>query len=166
MRKLQSEKLEHVNVIGLLSGAEEVGEVGTHQYIKKRKEKMVRSKNHFLVIDGITSKSIIYGTSHGFLAKPFSKPLLRSLKQVLTKKEPFLNELEFKPQWFPPPVNTDHSAVVKHGFPALVLASIENISHGKEDVPDNMDFNAISSFMNFLIAFIHQVDDDLKEVHA
>ncbi|MFX0102038.1 MAG: M28 family peptidase [Candidatus Hodarchaeota archaeon] len=161
MRELKRENFKKIKVIGLLAGAEEVGEVGTYMYIENRKEKLDKGKNHFLIVDGIASRALLYGTSHGFRAKPFSNPLLNSLKRYLAKDNQFSSVLDLKPQWFPPPVNTDHSAVVKQGFPAFVLVSVEQLSHGKDDVPENMDFKALSSVLEFLVAFLHQVDDDI-----
>jgi hypothetical protein len=64
--------------------------------------------------------------------------------------------------WMPPPVNTDHSPIVKLKYPCFVFASPEKVSHTKEDTPEKIDYHGVSKFYQFLITLLHQIDVNLN----
>lgn len=167
-KEMERQTLAHVDFKCVLVGAEELGEVGTHHFISSREEKGVTlnpRRDHFVIIDGIASKNMYYFTREGWRMRPFS-PFLVPLFDNFLQEQDGLGDISFKSMWMPPPVNTDHSAVVFHGQDAFVIASSENVSHTPEDTPDNVNFTAVATLARTLQDFVLYIDASLeKPVH-
>lgn len=153
--------LKNVNVIPVITGSEEVGEAGTYNFIKSKNPPLDKTKNHFIALDGITGKNIYYFPAQGLLKTPFSPLVLKGIEDLIRNKDSSLTNLHLIRMWMPPPVNTDHSPVVALGYPAFVLASPENVSHSEQDTPDKINYQEVESFVDFVIALIHQIDKNL-----
>jgi hypothetical protein len=148
----------NVSITTIISGAEEVGEAGAYNYIKKRKAELDPARNHFIILDGLTSWNYHYFTSAGFLFKPFSKLVRSALDAIIKTPNEAVKQFTFKKLWMPPPVNTDHSAVVKLKYPAFVLESGFSGTHTSRDTVDKIDFKATACFVDVLVTLIQEID--------
>ncbi len=158
---LKSVTFNNVDVTMLLSGAEEVGEIGTHLFLKRRLGELDRDATHFVVLDGLASHKIMYFTSRGFAFRPFSPLIASSTRRLLRANHESTRGLDFKKLWMPPPANTDHSGVVNLNYHAFVFASPEGVSHTTRDTFDRIDYIAMARFLKFLVSLLVQVDIDL-----
>ncbi|HME56203.1 MAG TPA: M28 family peptidase [Candidatus Lokiarchaeia archaeon] len=157
-QRIATMAFKHVTTVTVISGAEEIGEAGVYNFIKKRKVELQPEKNHFIIIDGLTSWKYHYFTSAGFLFKPFSKLVSSALKAIIQTPNDAIKQFTFSKLWMPPPVNTDHSAVVKLGYPAFVLESGFAGTHTHRDTVDKIDFKATACFVDVLVDLIQEID--------
>ena len=154
--------LKNVEVTGVLSGAEEVGEVGAYSYVEKRKNDpgFTKARNHFIILDGLGGGDVIfYFPTRGLQFKKFSIHILNAVEKLLEVNHRSTKGFTFKKMWMPPPVNTDHNGIVKHGYPAFVFASPGNDnSHSKDDTPDKINYQGVARFVDFLLALLKELD--------
>jgi Peptidase family M28 len=159
MKHFQNSNLENINLIGILSGSEEMGEVGTYNFIKNRKDQLTKEKDHFIIVDGVASKDIIYFTSHGFAFKPLAEFLTSHFQVFLQNNSEFEKKFKISGSWMPPPVNTDHSPVLEYKLPVLAFASTGLVqTHTAQDTPELIDFNTLENFTNLLIDYLKYLD--------
>ncbi|MBD3188285.1 M28 family peptidase [Candidatus Bathyarchaeota archaeon] len=164
-KEMERQTLALVDFKCVLVGAEELGEVGTHHFILAREEQGVMlnpRRDHFVIIDGIAGNNMYYFTREGWRMRPFSAFLVPLFDNFLQEQDG-LGDISFKSMWMPPPVNTDHSAVIFHGQDAFVIASSENVSHTPEDTPDNVNFTAVAALARALQDFIMYIDTSLEK---
>ncbi len=154
-----SNPLNHVNIVGVLTGSEEIGEAGAYHFLKTNQKYLDKENSHFLVLDGLTGKKIYTFTSFGFRRRAFSSVFQEALEELETQDVPVLEKIELIKMWMPPPVNTDHSAVVHFDYPAFVFASPENVSHSAQDIPEKINYSELEGFVDFLIALFAQIDN-------
>lgn len=156
--KLRAARLRRVKVTCLLSGAEEIGEAGTWQFLHRHREELDRDKTAFVIIDGLATPTIFYFTSRGFQFKPFSPVVKDAVERLLAANHEATRGLTFTKLWMPPPANTDHSAVIKHDHDAFVFATPEMVSHTARDTPGRVDHVAMARFTRFLEALVKDID--------
>lgn len=159
MKRLASESFHKVNVTSVVTGAEEVGETGAYQFIKKREGTLDKERSHFIVIDGMCKEHVRYFTSFGYRFKRFSPLVRRAVENVIARNHESIKDVDFSRSWMPPPVNTDHSAVVKLGYMAFVMESNVGVTHTARDTPDVIDYAFAGKFVEFLVAMLHELDD-------
>ncbi|MEX2684579.1 MAG: M20/M25/M40 family metallo-hydrolase [Candidatus Sigynarchaeota archaeon] len=158
MKRLATESLQHVNVTSVITGAEEVGEAGAYQFIKKRTRALDKRTSHFIVIDGMCKNHVRYFTTAGFTFKRFSLLVRRAVENLIVKKDDSIKDISFSRSWMPPPVNTDHSAVFKLGYNAFVMESNVGVTHTAKDTPDIIDYEFAARFVEFLAALVKEID--------
>jgi hypothetical protein len=149
----------NINVVPIVTGSEEMGEAGAHQYLAMHAGELSRKEDHFFVLDGLTEAHVQYFTSFGLQFKPFS-PLIRgAFEGVVAASNAAWPDLVFKRQWMPPPIKTDHSAIVKDGFPAFLLASVhEPVSHSARDTAEKIDYTAMAEVAALCLSVIREID--------
>ncbi|MHA1714403.1 MAG: M28 family metallopeptidase [Promethearchaeota archaeon] len=162
IREIKNVRFKNIRVIGLITGAEEVGEVGAYSFIKKHHDDLPRNLTEFIIVDGLKSKNIKYSSTFGLKFKTLSKLLTSTMKTFLESGGVKSSCLNVKATWIPPPVNTDHSAFIKFGYPAMILTSTEVVSHTKKDTSQNIDYDALSDFLNFMLDYLDFVDNHLE----
>ncbi len=158
MKRLASESFQHVNVAGVITGAEEVGEAGAYQFIKKRIGELDRESCHFIAIDGMCKDHVRYFTSFGYAFTRFSPLVRKALENLIAAEHESVKDISFSRSWMPPPVNTDHSAVVKLGYKAFVMESNVGVTHTAKDTPDVIDYAFAARFVEFLVALVKEID--------
>ncbi|MBN2153452.1 MAG: M28 family peptidase [Candidatus Lokiarchaeota archaeon] len=158
MNRLSSESFQHVNVTGVITGAEEVGEAGAYQFIMKRAGKLDKRACHFIAIDGMCKSRVRYFTSFGYTFKKFSPLVRRALENLVAKGDDSTTGISFSRSWMPPPVNTDHSAVFKLGYEAFLLESNVGVTHTAKDTPDVIDYGFAARFVEFLASLVKEID--------
>jgi hypothetical protein len=158
MKRLASESFQHVNVTSVITGAEEVGEAGAYQFIKKRTGTLDKETCHFIAIDGMCNNHVRYFTSFGYAFKKFSPLVRRAVEDLIAAKHESIKDISFSRSWMPPPVNTDHSAVVKLGYKAFVMESNVGVTHTSKDTPDVVDYAFAAGFVEFLAALVREID--------
>lgn len=155
------QELENMNLVCVLTGSEELGEAGAYNFVKMHKNNLDKKNTQFLVLDGITGNEIYYFTSMGLSKKPFSPIFLKSVAEMRSKKHPATEKIDFIKMWMPPPVNTDHSPVMELGYDVFVFASPEDVSHSPKDTPENINYQGVAEFYNFLKALLIHIDKRL-----
>ncbi len=159
MKRLSTESFQHVNVTSVITGAEEVGEAGAYNFIKKRAGALDKNTCHFVAIDGMCKNRVRYFTSAGYAFKRFSPLVRRAVENLIAKKHHSIEAISFSRSWMPPPVNTDHSAVFKLGYKAFLMESNVGITHTAKDTPEVIDYAFAARFVEFLVALVREIDD-------
>nr|MDO8114818.1 M28 family peptidase [Candidatus Sigynarchaeota archaeon] len=158
MKRIENHAFQHVRVTSVITGAEEVGEAGAYCFLKKRAKTLSPVTSHFIVIDSLTTYRFHYFTSRGFTFRPFSRLILKAMNNLLRTNHETTKPFSFHKLWMPPPVNTDHSPVVKLGFPAFVMESTVGYTHTRHDTIDRIDFQASAKTIDFLVALLDEID--------
>jgi len=158
MKRLSTESFQHVNVTSVITGAEEIGEAGAYQFIKKRAGALDKRTSHFVTIDGMCKNHVRYFTTAGYAFKRFSPIVRRAVEGLIAKKGDSIKDISFSKSWMPPPVNTDHSAVFKLGYKAFVMESNVGVTHTARDTPDIIDYAFAARFVEFLVALVREID--------
>lgn len=153
-------KLKNVNICCILTGSEELGEAGAYNFLKSKINYLKPEKNHFLILDGLSGNTIYYFPSYGVKRRPFSLLFLNAIESLIKQNYDSTKNLKFIRMWMPPPVNTDHSPIVKLNYPAFVFASPEKVSHTKEDTPEKIDYEGVAEFYLCLIDILKYIDSN------
>jgi hypothetical protein len=160
LKTLQDKPLTNTRVLVIATGAEEMGDYGTHWFLKTNEFNLNPENTQFLVIDSIGVPSqqgqnvILVGEG---LPKFHYSPKLEPLVDNLLAQDSF----PLKIQWIPPglQIQTDLVPVIRAGFQGLTIATNCFKFHSASDNWDLFDeriFKEIGIFIDKLIRSFDQ----------
>ncbi|MHA1791586.1 MAG: M28 family peptidase [Promethearchaeota archaeon] len=156
---LASFKFKNLVFKHVIVDAEELGEAGSYNYIRMHSSELSLERDHFFIIDGLSSSELYYFNKRGLDFKAFSPELVKAFDFYSRNLDQSFQSLRLRRTWMPPSVNTDHSPVVKLGYKAFVLAGKESVSHTIDDTPDRLDYKALNTILDLLLGFFKHLDD-------
>ncbi|MHA1803799.1 MAG: M28 family peptidase [Promethearchaeota archaeon] len=156
-------RLKYLNLIIVLTGAEEMGDYGAYSFIKTHCKEFEKTNSFFLIFDTLGSKKQMnfYAWSQGLLPRHvFSPTLNKHLQEFLEKKG--VNKYKIKPFAIPPFIHysTDHAPLKPLRYEFLVFFSNAPI-HSSRDNLQNYSPEMLEDFNRFMTDFILHLDEKL-----
>jgi hypothetical protein len=161
MKYFKSNPLKHTELWFLLTGAEEIGMMGAHEFVYKHRDEFIPNSTFAINFDMIGCKScpIEVMATAGF---PKPKKISPFLTQ-LAKKSAIKHNFPFREFYLPIGAATDRFLLTKVGVDALdfinQLAAFK--THSKNDTPNKFDAN-LAFQVGIVAADMGLEIDDLK----
>jgi len=151
--------LEKTNLIFVLTGAEEMGDYGAHDYIKKYYNELNQNKSYFFIVDSVGANKIknLYFYAQGLPKKQFSPVIEENIKQLLSLKNKEIYKIES--MYIPPLIHfsTDHAPLKQYGYEFMIFSSNGSI-HSEKDNINNFFPEMLENFNLFSRDLIIQMD--------
>ena len=94
---------------------------------------------------------------------PYSAFFFRIIPEFLETHPESKRNLTFKPQWLPPPVNTDHTHIARLKMPCFIMSTSGTTqTHTVEDNHENINKKAVSEFISFLLDYFRYLDSTMN----
>ena len=153
--------LSHTNLIFVLTGAEEMGDYGADDFIKKYSSTLNKKNAYFFIVDSVAANKStnLYAHSQGFPKKEFSPIIKRNIEQLIqTSKRTY----KIKPMYIPPLIHfsTDHAPIKPFGYEFMIFLSNGHI-HSEKDNIDNYFPEMLDDFNSFSKDLIIQMEKNL-----
>ena len=124
LKSLSEKPLQNTRVLIIATGAEEMGDFGTHWFMEKNEFHLIPESTQFLVLDSFgvdpsAGQNVIL-MGEGLPKLHYSKELEPIAKKLLQEKT-----YPLKIQWIPPglQIQTDLVPVIRAGFQGLTIAT-------------------------------------------
>jgi len=155
--------LQYINLIIVLTGAEEMGDQGAYDYIKRNSDNLNKDKSYFLIVDsvGANKDENLYFYAQGFPKKRFSPIIERNIKHLLSSKKE--EDYKINPMYIPPLIHfsTDHAPLKPYGYEFMIFGSNGSI-HSENDNINNYYPEMVEKFNQFSRDLIIQMDKKIK----
>ncbi|MHA1294325.1 MAG: M28 family peptidase [Promethearchaeota archaeon] len=150
--------LNNINLIFVLTGAEEMGDLGAYAYIKENFKNLRKKNSFFFIIDsiGANQKENLYFYAEGFPKKKFSCFIENSVKKLISGEKEGKYLLS---QMFIPPLihfSTDHAPLKHYNYEFAIFSSNGTIHSEKDNINNYYPklLENFNEFMRDLIIFI------------
>jgi hypothetical protein len=140
----------NLNLWFLSTGSEEGMLGGMRAFLQEHRRELEGRRVWLLNLEVLGSGQPVYLEGEGYLGwRPYTGELL-SLANELSQAPPF----DAVRPWTRPPFVTDALIALRHGIPALTIASLDRDSrvahyHGRTDLPENIDLSSVEAAYEF-----------------
>ena len=154
--------LENTNLIVVLTGAEEMGDYGADNFIKKHYTEYNISNTFFIISDtvGANMETNLYAYAQGLPKKEYSPFIKNNIEELLGTGQ---GSYKIKPLYIPPLIHfsTDHAPLKPFGYEFMIFLSNAPI-HSEKDNINNYYPEMLDDFNSFLRDLIILMDKNYK----
>lgn len=158
---LKEHPLQNTKVVAVFTGAEEIGELGAYNFIKKYHPTLSEKNTYFLIIDspGGNKEANLCFWGQGLPKRSYSEMLYQTSKEVLNNNK----DLKMDFFYIPPliPFTTDHTPLKLFGNYEFLIFSSNNRWHSEADNIENYIPEMLENFFSFLKALVIQMDQKI-----
>ncbi len=154
--------LKNYNIWFCQFSAEEIGTMGSRNFLDAYEKEFVEGKTFQINLDMISAKDeknnrLEYVKSYGFFPRKKISPILSNL----IEKAANIQNLKIKEKHFTTGAHTDSIPFHLRKFDVidLITKSAANYAHSSKDTPDKVDFEVLLDTTNIIEKFINMLDD-------
>lgn len=156
------ERLEHLDLWVLFTGAQEAMGLGMRQWLKRQRAELPRSRTIFVNLDKVGTGTVRYAVKEGFLFTSAFHPQLVELCREIAEEDEEENRFAAKP--LVSRLTSDALVARAGGYPATTISCLNALDyspnyHQPTDTPDRVDGDALDRAFEFSSELIERIDE-------